>query len=206
MKSENFIRWSGMLAIISGMLLIGFGILPGIFLPVAEPLINWVLDSQWFILNLLALLLTILFPFSILGLYAKQMEKMGGWGLAGIMMTVLGGMLYAGIQFEETFTWPILARQAPELVDIKGPLFADPAFSFIYLFMALLFIPGLIVFGIATIRAKILPKWGAIFFTVGGPLAFGGFMVPQILRAIGSVLGAAGLIWLGFALFKDKKQ
>jgi len=169
-----------------------------------EPLLNWVKDSQWFMLNFSALILTILTPISILGFYAKQIESVGKLGLIGFLLVYLGGMLYVGMQFDEVFTWPILAEYAPALIDIKGPMFTDPTFSLAYTSMALLFIPGLILICIATARAKILPKWGAILLAVGGPFAYGGIMVPQILRASGAVLGAIGFIWLGLALYNDK--
>lgn len=204
MKSQELIRWSGLVTIITGILLLGFGVLPGLLLPIYEPLLNWVLDGQWFILNLSAFLLTVLIPISLLGIYAKQVGKIGKLGLVGFLMTYVGGMLYAGIQFEETFTWPILARHAPELININGPMFSDPAFSFAYMFMALLFIPGFIMFGIASIRTRIFPKWAVLLLIVGSPCAFGGFMVPQILRTIGSSLATAGFIRLGLTLFRDK--
>ena len=85
-------------------------------------------------------------------------------------------------------------------------MFTDPAFSLVYMLMALLFIPGLILTCIATVRAKVLPKWGAVLLAIGGPFAYGGVMVPQILRASGAVLGAIGFIWLGLALFNDKNN
>ena len=87
-----------------------------------EPLINWVKDSEWFLLNFSAFILTILTPISILGLYAKQSEKMGKLGLIGFIMVYLGGMLYVGLQFDEAFTWPILAKHAPILIDTKSPI------------------------------------------------------------------------------------
>ena len=206
MKPKELIRLSGLVTIINGVLLLGFGILPELLLPMKEPLLNWVNDSQWFILNFLAYLLTVLTPLSILGLYAKQVEKIGKIGLIGLLLVYLGGMLYVGVQFDEAFTWPILANHSPRLIDIEGPLFTDPAFSIAYLLMAVIFIPGLIMFCIATVRAKVLPKWGAILLAVGGPFAYGGIMIPQMLRASGAVFGAIGFIWLGLALFRDKNK
>ena len=66
---------SGLIAIINGVLLLGFGILPDLFLPMNESLLHWVEDSQWFTLNLLAFMLTVLTPLSILGLYAVSRQS-----------------------------------------------------------------------------------------------------------------------------------
>ena len=206
MKSNELIRLSGLVAIINGVLLLGFGILPDIFLPMNGPLLNWVNDSQWFMFNLCAFMLTVLTPLTMLGIYAKQIERVGKLGLIGFLLVYLGGMLYVGVQFDEAFTWPILAKHAPGLLDIKGSMFTDPAFSLAYMLMAILFIPGLIIICIVTVRAKVLPKWGAVLLAVGGPFAYGGIMVPQILRASGAVLGAIGFIWLGIAIFNDKSK
>ena len=71
--------------------------------------------------------------------------------------------------------------------------------------MALLFIPGLVIICIATVRANVLPKWGAIMIAVGGPFVFGGMMVPQVLRAAGSVFASSGFIRIGMALYKEKR-
>lgn len=104
MKLNELIRMSGLIAIINGVLLLGFGIFPDIFLPMNEPLLNWVNDSHWFILNLSAFILTVFTPLSFLGIYAKQLEKVGKLGLFGFIFIYIGGMLYVGVQFEETFT------------------------------------------------------------------------------------------------------
>ena len=206
MTSSKLIRWSGIVTILVGVLIFLFGISPSILLPTTEPLLNWVLDNNWVTLNLFAFLLTILLPLSFIGLYAKQIERIGILGFIGFILTFIGSMLYVGVQFDETFTWPVIAVQAPALLDLQGPMFTNPLFSMIFFLMALILIPGIIMFGIATIRAGILPRWGALILIIGLPFACGGFVIQQILRTIGSIFAAIGFSWLGFALWKDKSE
>src|SRR3989338_196736 len=203
MTMPQAIRWSGVVTIVVGILLFLFGISPFVFLPTSEPPLAWVRDDQWFVLNLLAFILTLLTPLALVGLYARQMEASGRLGFLGFLLAFIGSLLFAGLQFDEAFVWPILAIEAPSLIDPRGPMFSDPAFSSVYLLMGIVYILGFIFFGIATARAKVLPRWAAILLTVGVPLFAGGFLIPPIVRAIGTTLAAIGLIWMGYALWQE---
>jgi hypothetical protein len=55
-------------------------------------------------------------------------------------------------------------------------------------------IVGYVFFGIATFRARILPRWGAMLFIVGAVL----IMFP--------VFFSVALVWLGWALWSIKDE
>jgi hypothetical protein len=79
-------------------------------------------------------------------------------------------------------------------------MFADPAFSRIYLVMGVLYILGFILFGIATMRAAVFPRAAAILLMVGVPLFASGMFLPQLIRTFGAILAGMGLIWMGLNL------
>ncbi|HZF59150.1 MAG TPA: hypothetical protein VEZ19_11850, partial [Rubrobacter sp.] len=66
---------------------------------------------------------------------------------------------------------------------------------------------GGLLFGIATFRAGVLPRWAAGLLAVAGP--FGPVAVallPHALeRYVGMPLGIA-LVWLGYALFSERRE
>jgi hypothetical protein len=60
------------------------------------------------------------------------------------------------------------------------------------------------VFGVATLRAGLLPRWGAVLVTIGLPLSTMQNFLIKVPGPIGGVLLGFGLVWLGYALWSDK--
>jgi hypothetical protein len=199
MAASKLRLWGGVLTAVVGALLVLFGVLPLLLLPTSEPLIEWVRDADWSWLNGLALIATVLTPLALVSLYFRQVEESGKLGFVGFVMSYIGAVLFLGVQFDEAFVWRILASEAPALLDPNGPMLTNPGFSTIYLFMGILYILGFVLFGIATIRARVFPRGAAVLLIIGVPLFAGGFFLPQFLRAIGALLAGAGLIWMGLS-------
>ncbi len=192
--------WGGVLTAFVGALLVLFGVLPVIMLPTSEPLIEWVLDADWSLLNGLALIMTVLTPLALVSLYFRQVEESGRLGFVGFVMAFIGAVLFSSVQFDEALLWRILAREAPALLDLTGPMFTSPGFSMIYLLMGVLYILGFVLFGIATIRGGVFPRAAAVLLIIGVPLFAGGFFLPQLLRTVGAVLAGVGLVWMGLSM------
>ena len=206
MTSVKLIRWSGLVCIASGVLLLLWWGLMGLIMPAGADgfsMIDMVKSEHWLPVNVIGSLAVVLLPIALIGLYARQIQQVKSLGLAGFLLAFSGSLLYVWLQIEESILWPLLAIHAPALLDLKGPMFTDPAFSFTYMLMGVLFIPGCIILGIATLRAAILPRWGAWLFTIGAPLfGIGGALF--IARTIGVILLTAGLVWLGLALWQEE--
>jgi hypothetical protein len=66
---------------------------------------------------------------------------------------------------------------------------------------------GGLLFGIATFRAHILPRWAAGLLAVSGPLGpvAVALLPPALERYVGVPLGLA-LAWLGYALFSERRE
>jgi hypothetical protein len=79
----------------------------------------------------------------------------------------------------------------PTLWNISGPLL----------------ILGLLLFGIATFRAHVLPRWAGALFAFGAVLIPIGALVPPeyqpelIMVPVGLALG-----WMGYALFSGRRE
>ncbi len=197
----RLLRLGGIPTALAALLLFGFGVAPVLLLPTGEPLLEWVRDPAWKWLNLLALAMALLLPLSLVVLYAAQANSLGTLGLLSFLTAFLGTSLYLGLQFDETFLWPILASEAPELLDLEGPMFTDPLFGFAYLAMGLLFIAGWLGFGVMTSRARVFPRAGGVLLAIGMPVFGAGNLVPFPVRGTGSVLAATGLALLAWSLW-----
>ncbi len=116
--------------------------------------------------------------------------------------------MFVGTGMITAFIWPMLAERAPGVVEISGAMFAPPALTALKL--TAIFVPlGYILFGLATLCARILPRWGTVLLIVGAVL---GMIPPEPLGpmpwfglVLGAVLFGAGSIWLGYALWMESR-
>jgi hypothetical protein len=66
---------------------------------------------------------------------------------------------------------------------------------------------GCLLFGIATLRAGILPRWAAGVFAFGGPVsALVVTLLPHELERLAAVPIGVGLAWLGYALLAERRE
>jgi hypothetical protein len=97
------------------------------------------------------------------------------------------------------------------LVDPEGPLFASSAAQLAVGLPGLSLLLGMLLFAIATLRAHVIPRWGAWLVILAIPLGivalvFIGSSLQGILQALaGSVLGLGLAAW-GWALWSGKGQ
>jgi len=145
--------------------------------------------------TVLTLLGTVLLLVGLVGLYAGQSEAVGLLGLVGFLVSFLGNALVAGAVWEATFVVPWLAWEAPELLDEEPMGWLALGFVLSYTLAG----AGAILFGVATMRARVFPRAAAVLLIIGVvPVAVWNFLplpLPDVL------LGAA-VAWLGLALFR----
>jgi hypothetical protein len=112
-------------------------------------------------------LLAVYLLVGLVGLYARQSAASGTLGLVGFLVAVLGTMLLAGAWWLEALAVPSAATKAPALVaePPTGRLLAGAVVSFGG------FAVGWVLFGIASLRARIFPRDAALLLVIGGASA-----------------------------------
>ena len=165
-------------------------------------MVAWVSDPAWPALSLSAFLVAILMPFVLMGLFAYQRPHMGMGGVIGLLLSVVGMLVYLGFQFDLAFVWPMLAQEMPELLDFDGPMFQAPAYAFVHFWMGPVTTFGVLMFGIATYRARVFSRWSAVLFMIGMILTQGILFPPLILRLIGAPPAAIALTAMGYRQYK----
>lgn len=187
MQYSNLIRLTGLAAVVSGVAsVIGDLLSLGVDLESAESAAT----APYFFVFLLYLLGTVLLLLGLVGIYASQSEAAGILGLVGFLAAFTGTALVSGTIWFELFITPSLAVEAPELAEAELGL-AGFALSF------LLAIIGWLLFGVATLRAHVYPRWAAVLLIVGAIVSF----APVPLA--GAVLSVA-VVSLGFILFTGR--
>jgi hypothetical protein len=128
----------------------------------------------------------------LVALFARQAGAFGALGLTGFVLALLGTTLAAGAAWSQVFVVPRLAEVAPAVADQgAGSVLAGFLLSF------LLFGVGWLLFGVATLRTRVFPRWAVVLLIVGALLS----ILPLPSRAL-IVQLAAG--YLGFTLLTGR--
>lgn len=139
----------------------------------------------------------------LMGIYLKQAQKLGVWGLVAFLLSFMATADLIIIYGLATLVEPALATNALDLLDPAGPLYGG-LFGLFFLKALIAFIVGYVAFGILTYRAKIIPGLGGILLAAG-VLPFALFLTgqeyPFIVFQFGGSIFSLGLIWLGYNLW-----
>jgi hypothetical protein len=209
--APKLIRWAGLSAMAAGIIF-------ATIQPIHPPdVLSSVTTDAWAIIQSAKVAMCILGLIGLTGLYARQANEAGWLGLAGYLLFSLFYALTLPFVFAQAFILPLLATTAPAFVEswlgiIKNPgaplemnLGALPVLYRLAGFAGYLI--GGLLFGIATFRAGVLPRWAAGLLAVAGPLGpVAVALLPHALeRYVGMPQGLA-LAWLGYALFSERRE
>jgi hypothetical protein len=205
--TANLIRLAGLCTLLGGLCYV----FVGIFHPAnAAPSVT---TTRWATVHVLACAMSFFAVLGMAGLYARQAIKSGWLGLVGYVMLSLWFVLIMGFSLVEAFILPHLATETPAFVQswmemlngdpIKMSLGVLPT---LWTLTAPLYILGGLSFGIATFRARILPRGAAVLLAVGTALApVAGLLSLAAQPKIAIPTGLA-LAWLGYALMVERQM
>jgi hypothetical protein len=158
-------------------------------------------NALWGPLWMTGFIATLLVLFGLPGLYLRQASRAGIVGFIGIVFTMLGlllSMIAAPIFFITTL--PYLATHAPAVFNNAFDAGIEP----FGLVGGVLLLLGLLLLGIATIRAAVFPRLAGILILVGGlftpALILGDTLIVSLLGAVGLALAMVGFAWIGLRL------
>jgi hypothetical protein len=145
----------------------------------------------------LRLLSTVLFLWALLALYNRQVDRVGTFGLWGFVVAFFGAALLAGNTWAEVFAWPTLARVAPNVLT-GGSAEASSLETGMSLSFPLFGI-GIVLFGLATLKAGVYPRWAAGLLIVSIPVTM--FLPPTpgtFWESIGQIMAGSAFMILGW--------
>ena len=200
-------RWSGLAALLAGSIYVGIQpIHPPDFLPS-------VTTTAWATIMPIKLLMCMLFLPGLTGIYARQVEETGWPGLIGFLMLGTSWTLQAAFIFTEAFILPVLAATTPGYVEsLLGIVNGFPgemnigALPGIYGLVGVTYILGGLIFGIATFRARVLPRWAGGLLALTSIVTPAAALLPHEIQRFAAIPVGLALAWMGYALFSERRE
>jgi hypothetical protein len=204
--ATGLIRSTGIAAMLAGALFV--------LVQVIHPpeTVEAVASQAWEIVHYITFAMLTLFAVGIAGIYMRQVEKAGWLGLAGFIVLSIGLLLNIAGAALEAFVEPLLATSNPDFVAaFNAMVLGTPydvdlgAIPTLWSVGSAAFVAGTLLFGIASLRAGVLSRWGS------GVLAFGLVIGLPVATVLGNVRLAAipisvGLVWLGYSLWSEGRK
>lgn len=207
MNTHTLIRWAGVPAMVAGIIFV-------VIQPIHPPdVLSSVTTDTWAVIQSFKTAMCLLYLVGITGLYARQGKAAGWLGLVGFLLFSLNWAIQMPFTFTEAFILPPLAAEAPRFVEsflgiinesvIEMNLGALPT---LYTLAGGLYMLGSLLFGIATFRAGILPRWAAGLLAISGPLSvILVSLLPHHLERMAAVPMGFAVAWLGYALWSERR-
>jgi hypothetical protein len=166
--SSDLIRLSGLAAVLAGVL---FAILDLVSFLVLdyEHFSEAASTGAYIVIYSLFLLAAVLLVGGLVGLYAHQSKAAGTFGFVVFVVAFLGSVLLAGAIWSQAFLAPSIAKAAPQFLD-EGP--AGGLLGLAYPLTFGLASLGWLLFGVASLRARVYPRVVTILLIIGGAIHF----------------------------------
>jgi hypothetical protein len=211
MSSRTLYRWSGIVLLVGSLLGVIGSILDTVLSTGQNQTAQQILSTPFTIDASLFLAWALLLVMALPGLYLRQATRAGALGFAGFVLLSLG-LLLGGVAFAtiQVTIFPYLAQSAPKLLPSNG-IGPDAGFLLWIFGPLLLLTVGNILLGIATMRARVFPRWTGILLLISGVLYL--LSIPHIPSPFGDIIGFASnvvffvaLAWCGYLLMRQEQE
>jgi hypothetical protein len=196
MTPTTLIRWSGLAAIVAGVLQALF--------PLMHPDHNAAgyASPAWVPVHFMPNLGMLLMQLALVGLLARQLERAGALGVAGFVVAFVGTGLFLMGGMMEMFVFPYLGAIRPTWEEEAPPAGIVEAFLTIKVALTI----GYALLGAATARAGVLPRSVGVLLAVGMATFTLGDMLGMMAGIESAWIASAAVLgvsqaWLGYALW-----
>lgn len=201
MSKVKLFRIGGLITVLGGVIYAVGALLH----PVGEDL-TAVSSPNWVPAHLVLWISSTLILFGLVALYARQAEMTGWLGLISFVLSLIGIALVGTLLYMVATMVPAIAVEEPALFERAMTV---PAFALGVIFLG--YGLGFILFGVATMRAGVLPRWSGLLLIIGVAISMleGSPIDETILHAVltfGRILFGLALAWMGYALWSQERE
>jgi len=133
-------------------------------------------------------------PLFVIGLYAVQRPPIGRLGFAGAV-----AYAYSYVFFTSTVVYALIAR-TPNYKDMAK------VFGAWMTVHGLIMLVGGLAFGLAVVRAGVLPRWTGVLLMAGVVLVVAASGLPDIPRTVAAAIPDAAFIGMGLAVLNRRRK
>jgi hypothetical protein len=203
--TTKLIRAAGLAAVAGGLLFIS--------VQFKHPLLTaqFTTTTEYAVRETAKILMAVLSLVGITGIYLRQVRQVGVLGLIGYLLLGVGYLTILTIQVIAVFVLPDLAASQPGYVSDalavahSGHPVGDVSEFQTLNNIAITYIAGGILFGIALFRAGILARWAAALMTLGAVATIATFQLPELTQRLFAIPAAVALIGLGYSLWREQR-
>jgi hypothetical protein len=165
---------------------------------------QFILSGIWAPAHFVGAIAWVLILLGSSGFYTQYSGKLGRLGSAGFLLAFVGGAYRPGeLLVVGTVIGPIIAAQAPSLLDVGGSLYA-PLLVTVGL-ITVIYGLGFFLLAIAALRSAIVPRTAIVprlslwMVILAVPLALG-FFVLFVIASVAGLIFSLGLVGWGYGL------
>jgi hypothetical protein len=147
----------------------------------------------------------------ITGIYLRQVRQIGVLGLIGYVLLGIGYLTILTMQVIAVFVLPDLAATQPGYVsDALAVAHSGHPVGDVSRFqtlnnIAITYIAGGVLFGVALFRAGILARWAAALMALGAVATIATFQLPELTQRLFAIPAGVALIGLGYSLWREQR-
>jgi hypothetical protein len=197
-------RATGLAAVVSGSLFIAVQVKH------PEITLDFVTTTQWKIRQGMKVAMATLALAGVAGMYLRQVRQMGVLGLVGWLLLSLGYLVMLCVETIGMTVVPAIAASSPEYVSgvvavaTNAGSTADPGlFPVLSALVAVGYLLGGLVFGIALFRARVLARWAAALLVVAAVATAAIALLPMVNQRLFAVPNGIAMIGLGWSLWRE---
>ncbi len=172
-----------------------------------------VMTGAWVSVHLASMAMAILGLAGITGVYATQASRVGLLGLLGWVVFALFFLTQLAVNFAEAFILPLTAEGLPELTEDIASLFASGyvlqtdvgILAILAPIGAVLYLGGGVLFGVAIIRAALLPRWTGVLLILASVASLSAAILPHDLARYAAVPMGAALVAIGITFLARQR-
>jgi hypothetical protein len=197
---------AGVAALVGGLLFIG--------VQIKHPHVDvtFVTMTEWQVRQTMKVAFAALSLAGITGMYLRQVKQTGVLGLIGYVLFGAGYLAMMSVEVVGAVVLPSIAHSAPGYVtDVLAVATGGHATGDIGLMKALIsvmaigFLGGGLLFGIALFRANVLARWAAALLAGAAVATAASPLLPQINQRLFAIPTGVALVGLGYSLWREQR-
>jgi len=204
--SARLLRWAGLSALIAGSCYV----FVGVFHPANA--VDSAATARWAVVHVVACAMCFFGLLGLVGIYVRQAARAGWMGLVGFLMLSFWLVAVMGFSFVEAFILPHMVTASPSLIDAWMKVFNGGTSKIdlgvlptMWTLVGVVYILGGLLFGVASFRARILPRGAALLLALGTLLAPLGGLLPLASQPKIAIPAGLALAWMGYALMAERR-